>query len=105
MEENKATEEKFESWAILELMGHRRLGGKVSEATLAGGAFVRIDIPHDDPQQGFVATQFYSPGAVYCLTPVGEAEARAVAKRTKPQPVHRYELTVIDDEDDIDRDP
>lgn len=41
------TDEKpaFEGWAILELMGHRRLGGHVSEATVAGAGFLRIDVP------------------------------------------------------------
>ena len=43
--------EKFASWAILELMGHRRLGGYVSETTLAGGAFLRIDVPGDEDGQ------------------------------------------------------
>jgi hypothetical protein len=38
----------FEGWAFLELMGHRRLGGYVSEATVAGAGFLRIDVPGDD---------------------------------------------------------
>jgi len=37
----------FEGWAVLELMGHRKLGGFVQEATIAGGAFLRIDVPSD----------------------------------------------------------
>ena len=40
-EERKA----FEGWAILELMGHRRLGGLVTEQEIAGAAFLRIDVP------------------------------------------------------------
>lgn len=80
----------FEGWAVLELMGHRRLAGYLSEATIGGGAFVRIDVPGlgDDP----VATQFYAPGAVYCITPTTEDVARAVARRNQPEPVHRWEL-------------
>lgn len=84
-------EQKFESWAVLELMGHRRLGGFVSEATLAGGAFLRIDVPGAEPGK-FVATQYYSPGSVYALTPTTEEAARAVAKRNRPEPMHRWEL-------------
>lgn len=37
--------EGFEGWAILELMGHRRLGGYLTEQEIAGAAFIRIDIP------------------------------------------------------------
>lgn len=58
-------------WAILELMGHRKLGGFLSEETLAGAAFVRIDVPGPErPADGdpfgekALATQFYSPSAV-----------------------------------------
>jgi hypothetical protein len=39
------TETPFESWAIVELMGHRRLGGYVRAVELAGAAMLRIDVP------------------------------------------------------------
>lgn len=80
----------FEGWAIIELMGHRRLGGYVSEVTFAGAAFVRIDIPGEDGKPA--ATQLVSPGSVYALTPTTEAIARAVAARNQPAPVQRWEL-------------
>jgi hypothetical protein len=98
----------FEGWAILELMGHRKLAGKLSEATIGGGAFIRIDVPGDE---GDVATQFYAPGAVYCITPTTEEIARGLAKGNRPTPVTRYELPpprvaepTYDDEDDSDDD-
>ena len=31
-------------WMIVELLGHRKLGGHVKEETLAGAGFLRIDI-------------------------------------------------------------
>lgn len=79
----------FEGWAVLELMGHRKLAGKVTEAEIAGKGFIRLDVPGEE---GTLATQFYSPGSLYCLTPVTEAVARALAKRYQPEPVSRYEL-------------
>lgn len=93
--------EAFEGWAILELMGHRRLAGWVSEQTLAGTAFIRLDIPADgddagatyDPDQdSYVATQLYSPAALYCLTPTTKDMALAVARHNRPTPVQRWEL-------------
>ena len=54
------TTEKFDEWAILELMGHRRLAGKVTEVAIGGGSFLRIDMPM---KNGTRFTQFYSPGA------------------------------------------
>lgn len=98
----------FEGWAILELMGHRRLGGYVSEATLAGSSFVRIDVPGEGEAKS--ASQFYNPSAVYCLTPTSEETARAVAKMAQPAPVQRWELPALpspssDTDDDQDDEP
>lgn len=43
---NQTAEQPREiGWAILELMGHRRLGGYLREETIAGAAFLRIDVP------------------------------------------------------------
>jgi len=87
-------EEPFEGWAILELMGHRRLAGFVSEATIGGGSFLRLDVPKgEDGGSEAVATQFYSPSAVYCITPTTEDIARKVAGiSASPFPVTRFEL-------------
>lgn len=55
---SEPTAEPLECWAILELMGRRKLAGYVRDVTVAGAGFLRIDVPgaapHDPPQ----ATQF-----------------------------------------------
>jgi hypothetical protein len=43
--------------------------------------------------------QFYNPSALYALTPVSEAIARAVASRTDAAPVPHWELPRPDGED------
>lgn len=85
-------EEGFEGWAILELMGHRRLAGHLSEQEIGGTNMLRIDVPKADGD-GNVATQFDSSAAVYCITPTTEEMARVVARHSQPAPVSRYELT------------
>lgn len=80
---------RFESWAVLELMGHRRLAGYLTEVDLAGGRFLRIDVPMAD---GTMATQLYSPAAVYAITPASEEIAYVVARQNQPQPLHYFEL-------------
>lgn len=77
----------FSEWAVLELMGHRRLAGRVTEEEIAGGKLLRIDIPSDPP-----ATQYYGVAAIYCITPTTEEIARTVAVHNQPEPVHRWEL-------------
>ncbi len=74
----------FTGWAVLELMGHRILGGQVSEHQWAGRAWVRIDLPQGGGQPA--ASQLYSPDAVYALTPCTEELARARGGR-RPAPV------------------
>ncbi len=83
-------EKSFDSWAILELMGHRRMAGKVTEATMFGGTLLRIDIP--GKEDGKFTTQFYGVSSIYCLTPTNEELARAVALQSEPAAVSRWEL-------------
>jgi len=82
--------EIFKCWCVLELMGHRRLAGYVREQEIAGHGFLRIDIPGSADHAP--ATQFYSPGSVYALTPTTEEIARAFARDARPEPVYPWEI-------------
>lgn len=79
--------ERFAEWAILELMGHRKLAGYVQDVEAFGGRMLRIDVPSEPP-----ATQFYGAASIYCVTPTTEETARAFAQRGGPAPVQRWEL-------------
>lgn len=35
----------FDQWAIVDVMGHQRYAGRVTEETLAGAGFIRVDVP------------------------------------------------------------
>lgn len=78
----------FDQWAILELLGHVKLAGRVTEEEHFGAKLGRIDIPTGD---GFT-TQYFSGDSIYRLTPTTEAIARSVAVRNQPTPAHRWEL-------------
>lgn len=82
--------EAYEGWAILELMGHRRLGGYVREVSMFGATMCRIDVPAADG--GTPATQFYGGSAIFCCTPTSEETARKVAALAQPAPVQHWEL-------------
>lgn len=77
-------------WAVVELMGHVRIAGLLSEEERFGSKVGRIDIPNPTGD-GFV-TQFFGGGSVYRVTFVSEEAARAVAKSSQPQPVHSWEM-------------
>lgn len=78
----------YEGWAILELMGHRRLIGRVSEATIAGCAMLRIDVLTKDGE----STQFYSGASIYAITPTTEEMAHRAATLSTVAPITKWEL-------------
>ena len=80
----------FDNWCLVELFGHQRIVGRVTEAVLAGGAFLRVDVPGSVDGKGF--TRFYSPGAIYGISPVSEDIARAMVASNRHEPVSRFEL-------------
>lgn len=96
----------FADWAILEMMGHRRLAGYVTETEIAGHGMLRLDVPYSSAGEGapWLATQFYAPSALYCLTPTTEATARAVAAFNQPTPVQQWELAAAHDASPADVD-
>lgn len=82
------SETPFDEWAILELMGHRKLAGRVRDVSIFGGRMCRIDIPSEPP-----STQFYGSASIFGVHPTTEAVCRSfVARAPAPQPVSRWEL-------------
>jgi len=84
------TKETFDTWAIIELFGHSKLAGRVSEQTLGGATFLRVDVPEVAGCPAF--TRFYGASAVYAITPVDEETARQVVRALRPRPVHVYSI-------------
>lgn len=103
--------EQFDHWYIIEIFGHQRIAGRVTEQAIGGVSFIRVDVPEVDgiPQH----TRLYGGAAIYSLNPVAEVVARAAAKMFRSVPVSPYDfpalrsaepppraLSMQDDEDD-----
>jgi len=71
MSEQTTATEAYEGYAVLELMGHRVIGGRVSEVVAYGTPLCRIEVldPSDDTGETVAATQYYGGSAIYCMTP------------------------------------
>ena len=69
------SENKNESWAIAELMGHVALAGRITKPGEYGGLW-QIDIPDGETFR----TEFFGSQAVYRIRMVSEAIARAYAR-------------------------
>ena len=82
----------FDEWAIVDVMGHQRYAGRVTEQTIAGQGFIRVDMPGDDEHSAM--TKLFAPGAIHSISPCTEAVARAAAVRLhlNAAPISRYEL-------------
>ena len=90
----------FSEWAILEVMGYKRRAGLLSEQIIAGSCFLRLDVY--EQEGGPIATQFYRPDAVYCITPVPQDLARRLGSQLfkLDPPVRPYELPAHEDDDE-----
>jgi len=99
--------------AIIDLFGHTRIAGKVTEEAVGGAALIRVDVPETDGQQAY--TRYYGIGAIYSIAPTDEATMLRAARALRQEPIHAYELRlptslsdristpdVIDDEFDVE---
>lgn len=92
---SEAAAVKFDEWCLLEIMGHQKFAGRVSEQVIAGQAFVRIDIPQRKDGVGVAIpgfTKLFGPSSVYSITPMAEDLARAMAQQLDVEPISKYDL-------------
>lgn len=80
--------EKFEQWAIVEVMGYQRLAGKVTEQAVGGTSFVRVDVPEVGCCQPF--TKLLGSGAIYAITITDEETAKAAAGHLLQRPMDEW---------------
>ncbi len=92
-ETEQPKQNSFKEWAKVELFGHNVIVGEVTEASLSGGAFLRVDVPSFNGEPGF--TRFFSPGAIYSISPVTDEVARGLLTHYRTEPVSRYEMPQI----------
>jgi hypothetical protein len=81
-------QERFEAWGIVDLFGHTRLAGRISEQTIGGETFIRVDVPNGEAFH----TRLFGKGAIYGISFTDETIAREIAKRSEIRPVSAYEI-------------
>lgn len=81
--------ESIEGWGIVELMGHQRTAGRLSERSIAGSNLLQVDVPVSETE---FRTVFYGGSAIYALHPTNEESARLMARSLGQRPVYHYEL-------------
>ena len=88
-----AESKTFESWCIVEVMGHRQFSGYVTEQAIGGASFVRVDVPavevHGEQLPAF--TKLLGAGSIYAISPCTEETARAFAAQSRQRSFSIYE--------------
>lgn len=83
------TPETFSSFAVVEVMGHRQFAGFVSEQSIGGSSFVRVDVPAVAELPAF--TKLLGASSIFAITPCTEETARAFAAQSRAKAFHEYE--------------
>jgi hypothetical protein len=78
----------FDNWCIVELFGHQKISGKVTEQVIAGQGFIRVDVPATSRHPSF--TRLFGSGAIYSITPVEAEIAQTAAEHIWIEPVTVY---------------
>lgn len=90
--EPPASQPELKDWALVELFGHQRIVGWVSQQTFPSGVLFRVDVP-DLLKGGKVIrpgfTRYFGLGAIYSITPLDEATVRAMLPSIDGTPAAR----------------
>jgi hypothetical protein len=85
-------ERQDKGWCVLELMGHRKLAGYLTE----DAGLLRIDVYENDPEGGEpnvqpLATQWYGMASIYCITATTRENCLALTATHQPAPIGHWE--------------
>lgn len=86
----KIMEQKFELNALVELFGHQRIAGKVTEQSIGVATFIRIDVPETSQQPKF--TRIVNPSAIYAINPVTEEVMLHMAEMITSKPIESWDI-------------
>jgi hypothetical protein len=83
-------------WGIVEVMGHNTFAGRVTEQSIGGASFIRVDVPEIPANAYYGAqpafTKFIGAGSIYAMTPCSEEIARQAAARVRVRPISMLSL-------------
>ena len=104
----------LDTWAVVEMLGFKKLAGHISEHVMGSVVFIRLDVPETRLNEDTVAqeyTKYIGPGSIYCITPCSEEIARLAAQQlaayNPPIPVAlpaRLSASVVEEDVDSDDD-
>jgi hypothetical protein len=71
--------QELKSWALVELFGHQRIVGFLSQQTFGTGVLFRVDVPDLIKDEKIVRvgfTRYFGLSSIYSITPISEEIVR-----------------------------
>jgi hypothetical protein len=72
-------EPELKSWALVELFGHQRIVGFLTQQTFGSGVLFRVDVPDLTQEKKVVRkgfTRYFGLSSIYSITPIDEQTVR-----------------------------
>lgn len=104
MEQQEKEPKRF--WGLIELMGHAKIAGQISEEEFGGTKLIRVDVPEMPERTDMLFgrertipatapfTKYIGGAAVYSMTPLSREACLRVIQRFEHVPVQAVDLTV-----------
>lgn len=83
----------FETWALVELYGHNRIAGKVTEQVFGNTSMIRIDVPKTESLPAW--TKIVGIGAIYAINPMAEDDAIRMASSIGAKPITVFDMQAM----------
>lgn len=73
-----AGSENIESWAFIEIYGHKKVAGRMTSRKIGTEIMFQVDVPKGETELSH--SELYGPKAIFSITPTTEAWCRKWAK-------------------------
>jgi hypothetical protein len=94
---------ELKAWALVELFGHQRIVGFLSQQTFGTGVLFRVDVP-DLLKDGKVVregfTRYFGLSSIYSITPVSESVVRELLPSIDGAPTRPMSLKSYSNDSD-----
>jgi hypothetical protein len=94
---------ELKAWALVELFGHQRIVGFLSQQTFGTGVLFRVDVPDllkDGKVKRVGFTRYFGLSAIYSITPISEEIVRRLLPSIDGTPGEARALTARSYSDD-----
>ena len=99
-------EPELKAWALVELFGHQRIVGFLTQQTFGSGVLFRVDVPDLLEKKGGTVlrkgfTRYFGLAAIYSVTPIDEETVRELLPSIDGTPARPLGLSSYSDSEDF----